>query len=401
MLSQEIEEILANRLAERIEETNTYILTKIGESIKEISKLKPSQIYKLQQILKYGGSYRDIAQKLAQITGKNVQEIYKMFEEVAKNDKQFAKQFYRYRKVDYVPYKNDIALQNQVRALAQITAMQYINFSNTTAVGYIFRDANGNKIFKNIQQSYQEAIDRAILSVSQGKQNFYSAMRQTIKDLGGSGLVVYDSGRTRRLDSAVRMNVLDGIRDLHNEITQRFGEEYGADGVEISVHSNPAPDHADIQGRQFSNEEYDKLENGEIAKDINGIEYDGHDKRQISQYNCYHKIFNIVIGVSKPEYTDKELEEIKNTNEQGFDFEGRHYTMYEGTQLQRQLELAARKQKDIQILARTSGDEETAQEAQFKINQITDKYNELCAVSGLLQKKQRMSVSGYRKIKVA
>lgn len=53
MLSQEVEERLAEHLVNRIEETNTYILQKIGEAIKKIGALSPSQAYKLQQILKY------------------------------------------------------------------------------------------------------------------------------------------------------------------------------------------------------------------------------------------------------------------------------------------------------------------------------------------------------------
>ena len=57
--------------------------------------------------------------------------------------------------------------------------------------------------------------------------------------------------------------------------------------------------------------------------------YDGADKRHIGEYNCYHKIFSIVLGVSKPEYTDKQLNDIRESNLSGFDFEGKHYTMYE------------------------------------------------------------------------
>lgn len=53
MLSQEVEERLANILVTRIEETNTYILKRIGEAIKQISTLTPSQAYQIQQILKY------------------------------------------------------------------------------------------------------------------------------------------------------------------------------------------------------------------------------------------------------------------------------------------------------------------------------------------------------------
>lgn len=71
-----------------------------------------------------------------------------------------------------------------------------------------------------------------------------------------------------------------------------------------------------------------------------------------------------------------------------------------GEQLQRKLELEIRKTKDKQILGRTSGDSEYAMQQERKIRQLTSKYNELCNVSGLLPKKQRMSIPGYRRIKV-
>jgi len=275
-----------------------------------------------------------------------------------------------------------------------------LNIANTRGIGFLFKNQNGQMYFKDIQQAYYEIIDRGILAISQGKETFQTEMRRIIKDVGGNGVVIYESGRTRRLDSAVRMNLLDGIRQVSNETAQRFAEEYNADGIEISVHSNPAPDHADIQGRQFSNEEYEKLESGDIATDYKGNKYDGADKRHISEYNCYHKIFPIVLGVSKPEYTDKQLNDIRESNLSGFDFEGKHYTMYEGSQLQRRIETAIRKQKDTQILARASGDTELVEQSQNKIRLLTSKYNDLCKASGLQPKKIRMQVSGYRRVKV-
>lgn len=340
------------------------------------------------------------------MSGKNIQDIYKIFEEVAKNNKQFAKEFYKYRGIDYIPYSKDIALQNQVRSIADITASEYLNISRTRGIGFIFEDTTGQMYFKNIEQSYYEIIDRGILAISQGKETYQSEMRRIMKQLGHSGVVIYESGRTRRLDSAIRMNLLDGIRQVSNETSKRFGEEYDADGIEISVHSNPAPDHAEVQGRQFSTikpseselSEWEKLEAGEVAKDYNGISRQlGHSKngsyRHISEYNCYHKVFSIVLGVSEPEYTEEQLKKIQEDNEKGFKFEGKHYTNYEGTQLQRKLELEIRKQKDTQVLARSGGDVQLAQEAQRNINILTHKYNDLCKVSGLLPKKVRMSVS--------
>lgn len=410
MLSQEVQEALAERLVQRIEETNTLILKKIGEGIKYVGTLTPTQAYQLGQILKYGGSYNEIVKALQKMTNLNVEDIYKILEEVAKHDKQFARKFYKYRGIDYIPYEKDIALQRQVDSIARLTAENYLNIANTKAIGYIFEDLRGNKIFRNIEQTYRETIDRAIISITQGKTTFQEEMRKTIKDLGGSGLVYYKNGVTRRLDSAVRMNMLDGIAQVTMENSISFGREYGADGVEISVHTAPAPDHEDIQGRQFSIKikdgetfsEYDKMQNGQDAEDASGHIIKGAERRHIGELNCRHYTFNIIIGVSKPLYSDEELQKIKKENQKGFEFEGNHYTNYAGTQLQRRMETYVRKAKDKQILAKASGPEfkKDVEETEKKIRQMTNRYNELCKTSGLPSRKERMAVSGYRRIKV-
>ena len=400
MLNQEARERLAEYIVNKIEEQNVYIYKKIGNTIKTIGNINPSQAYQLQQILKYGGSYEQIAKEISKVSGKNIQDIYKIFDEVAKDNKEFAKQFYRYRGIDFIPYARDYALKQQVKAIADITAKTYINIASTSGIGFLFKDINGQMTFKNIQQSYYEIVDRGILAISQGKSTYQEEMRKIINDIGNNGVVLYESGRTRRLDSAVRMNILDGIRRVSMETSKRYGEQYGADGIEISVHSNPAPDHADIQGRQFSKEDFERLENGQIVLDYQGNRYSGYGRRHIGEYNCYHDVFNIVLGVSKPEYADEELRKIQADNERGFEYDGKHYTMYEGTQLQRRIETEIRKQKDKQILARASGDKELTDKAQKKITQLTHKYNELCKTSGLLPKKQRMSVPNYGRVKV-
>ena len=247
LLNQEVEERLVDYLVNRIEETNTYILKKIGNIIKTMSTITPSQAYQLAQILKYGGSYQEIVKELAKSSGKSVKEIYEIFDRIAESNKQFAKDFYRYRGIDYIPYRKDKDLQQEVKAIASLTSNTYMNIVKTSGIGFLFRDVNGQMTFKNIQQSYYEIIDRGILAINEGKATFQEEMRRIITDIGHNGVVLYESGRTRRLDSATRMNLLDGIRLLNQETNKRFGAEYKADGVEISVHSNPAPDHADIQ----------------------------------------------------------------------------------------------------------------------------------------------------------
>ena len=47
----------------------------------------------------------------------------------------------------------------------------------------------------------------------------------------------------RYASGAVRMNVLDGVRSLSNDVLRQLGNEYGADGVELSVQALCAEDH--------------------------------------------------------------------------------------------------------------------------------------------------------------
>ena len=404
MIDERLIDKLVERLVNRIEEGNTYTLQKIGESVKKIGTLSPSKAQELGQILKYGGNYDKIVEKLAKITELNVKDIYEIFEEVAKSDYSFAKQFYDYKEVKYIPYEQNIALQNQVKALARITANEYVNFSNTLA---FTKRVNGRVVYTDLSRTYQDILDKAILSVAQGKNTFDEQMYSTIKELAYSGLktVNYASGRNVRLDSSVRQHMKGALRNLHNETQAIFGKEFGSDGVEISVHINPAPDHAEVQGRQFSKEEFTKFQNDQYAVDYTGKsfapEHDGHDRRSISEYNCYHYTFDIVLGVSKPEYSEEELQKIIDDNNKGFELDGVHYTNYEGTQLQRKLETEIRKQKDIQIMAKASDNKELVQESQQKITQLTHKYKQLSDVSGLPTKMERMRVSGYRRTNVA
>lgn len=51
--------------------------------------------------------------------------------------------------------------------------------------------------------------------------------------------------------------------------------------------------------------------------------------------------------------------------------------------MQRALERKIREQKDIQILAKSSGDKELVNTSQLKITQLTNKYKQLCNISGL------------------
>ena len=402
MLNSNQEEQLVQLLIDRINALNEDILEIIGNRIKEIGEMTPTQVHQINQMLMYNTDIDRIIQKLAEVSGMNVNDIYSLFEYSAKTNQDFARQFYRARGISYIPYAQNKVLKDQVRAIAEITAREYANISRTSAIGYTIKDLDGNITFKDISSVYKDIIDKAILNVGQGKTTYQLEMRNVIKQIGQSGLktIDYESGRSMRLDSAIRQNTLEGLRTLTNQIQEQFGEEFGADGVEVSHHINSAPDHIDtVDGKQFSLNG-DRVVNGKLYKDFNTV--NNSLDRQVSTLNCRHYIFSIVLGVNKPQYTDKQLEEDKKKNKQGFDFEGKHYSNYEGEQLQRLIEREIRKQKDVQILAKSSGDKELTLQAQTKITQLTIKYKQLCNVSGLPnQLRTRASVVGYKRINVA
>lgn len=401
MLNNDRQEILVERLINRIEKLNEDILTTIGTRIKEIRKLTPSQAHQIKQMLVYGEDIEKIVQQISKITNMNIVDIYNIFNEEAKINQGFAKTYYEASGIQFVPYLQNKALKQQVEAIASLTAKSYMNVSNTTAIGYTIRDMQGNIIFKDISNVYRETIDSALFNITQGKTTYDQEMRRIIKQLGTSGLktIDYESGHIRRLDSAIRMNVLDGMRQLTNELQQQFGKEFGANGIEISVHSNPAVDHSPIQGHQFSNEEYNNMQNSLPFKDYEGNQFNAIE-RHISEWNCYHYVFSIVLGVNKPEYSKEQLQTIIDKNNEGFILDGKHYTNYEGTQLQRKLETQIRRQKDLQILAKASEDKELVQQAQRKITYLTTKYKQLSQISGLPTKMERLRVTGYRRINV-
>ena len=407
MITDEQIDLLIEKLINRIQDANIYFLQKIGNNIKKIRNLKPSEAQQLIQILKYNGNYEDIVREISKYTNLNIQDIDEIFSAYAKKDQLFYKQFYKYRNKPFIPYEENVTLKRQTEALANIVKNEMYNFTRTNVLGYTIKDINGRVQFMGLRETYNRVLDEALLNVGTGKESFDSAMARILKDIGGSGLktIEYASGRSMRLDSAVRMHLKGRLRELHNENQKLFGAEFGADGYEISVHSNPAIDHEQVQGRQFSIAEYDRLNSGFEAFDYKGnkytLDHDGKNGyRPISELNCYHYIFSIVLGASEPEYSDKQLKKIIDSNNEGFEFEGKHYTNYEGTQLMRNIEREIRSQKDTQILAKASGNNELVGETQQRITQLTHKYNELSKISGLPTKAQRLRVSVYRRKRV-
>lgn len=409
------EDLLVERLVNRIKNANTDILEEIGRAFNKIGRIKKSDIFVIQQELKYGESLDKIVKTIDKMTMLNRQDIVEILDAVAKKDQEFAKIYYEAKNKPYIPFDENIPLQNKLQEIKQATLGAYMNISSTSGLTYL--DRFGNKVSKPIINAYWQMVDDAVMNVSMGKETFQEAMKKQIKTLTENGItsIGYDSTyidkngqlrhRKRRLDSAIRMNMQDALKDMAIAQQEIIGEQFDHDAMEVSVHEYPAPDHEDIQGHIFDLENWKKLQDylymGDI-EDVNGNIFTRSGEnpiRAIGDLNCRHIVFATIKGV-KPRYSQEQLNEINRKNKEGFEFEGKKYSMYEGTQIQRNLETELRRQKDIQVMARASGDNELAQEAQKNINLLTSKYNQFNKVSGLPPQLERTRVLGYRKIKV-
>ena len=128
-----------------------------------------------------------------------------------------------------------------------------------------------------IRQSYRDVIDLAIDTVATGMDDYRSVMRRMLIKKAQNGMKVeYSSGYKRRLDSACRMNILEGVRQVNAGVREQCGKEYEADGVEIDAHGLCAEDHLPYQGKQYSIDKYNRNSN-KLAQEV-GIYKDG--KRQ-------------------------------------------------------------------------------------------------------------------------
>lgn len=376
---------LPQQAATIAEEINIEIAKVIAERIKTIGSLSPSDIKKLTNSIEFlGADFGKITKLIAKYSDKGQMAIVDMLGEVADANEEFARTFYSAKGILARTRRNDTYLYNLVNAITEQTCSQFSNLSQTLAYKI------NNKTI-TLRQMYTRAIDKAIYEVQSGTLDYNTAMRKTVKELSNNMRYVHwESGHMRRLDSHVRQNLIDGIKQLQTEMLDYHGQQFGSDGVELSAHAICAPDHLAVQGRQFSNEEFDNMQNGLDFKDVNSNEYEGFP-RPIGQWNCRHVRFPIIIGISQPAYSEEQLKEFaENSREK-----------YELTQKQRAMETRLRQLKTERLIASTAGDELEAKRIQRKINEQQAIYRRFSEKHDLLYDTKRASVEGYRRISVA
>ena len=383
-------ELLLEKFYNRFNQYNTKVLEKLGEAIKKFDGVSPSMAHQIAQELKYGTDINDLMDELSRLSGKSIKDIEEAFDIVAEENVAFAEVYAKAKNMEFVDYKNNEQLQRLVKGIAGETNATFKNISKTRTIGFVLKDKYGKKTFKNLKDTYIDLIDEAVFNVEIGVSDYQSAMRGVIKQLADSGVKIheekvgYPSGYNRRIDSSVRQNVLDGIRKINVNIQDQVGKEFGANAIELSLTFPCADDHAPYEGKIYTHKEFENIQSSL--------------DRPFFQWNCRHFGFQVIKGISQPQYTQKYLDQKHAQEHEEFYFEGKKINQVEANDLMRKIETSIRRNKDAQIIGKSAGNKEIVANSQQNITALTHKYNELSKVSNLPTYKNRLVVSGYRRV---
>lgn len=354
---------------------NDFLLDDIARRIAGAGQLTSTAAYQVWRAQQLGLSQREIKKRLRRLLGVSHRELRRLLTQAAEVGYDF--DIRRLPYVQAVPFARNESLQQMVSAAVQLAREDFTNLTQT--LGMVGPDGAALPL----QDAYRKSMDYAFEQVFTGAADYDAAIRRATRNLADLGVRVidYESGIHTGLEAAVRRNVMGGLGLMVEQITRQNHDDLGCNGWEITAHAASAPDHEPIQGKQYSDAQYQAL-NGSLV-------------RRIGTLNCGHAAFPIILGVNAPQYTPEELRKYREDNERGITYEGRHYTMYEATQQQRKVERAIRKQKNRILVDEATGDKEKLLTDQIRLQRLNQEYARFSKATGLPTQRERAMVAGF------
>lgn len=379
---QTYEDYIANNITEWEAESIARVCRKIGK----IGQMSNEELKKFNADKEAKKEWERIVAALAIATALNIRTLKKAYVSEFEAWEKQNEYLYQYRGKKPLGVKNG-ALQGIIDRYVKQNAKEILNLTNTRALSVL--DRNGNPI--RFQDAIYKSFGDAVKTVTEGKADFYTIMRQTVQNLGGDGCRVnYGEGITRRLDTVVRQNMLYGIKQSHKEYNEIVGREIGADGTEVDYHANSRPSHRYMQGKQYAK--------GAEGKTVNGVFYPSAEKegvydRLYEDYNCRHYETDIILGVSEPRYSAEELKRFEEQDKRIYKIGNIEKDGYGWSQSLRACETEIRKCKDeINALKAFGNSEAEIKQLRQRIKTVRAKYNEIADITGISQESKRLSV---------
>lgn len=382
---------LPEELAELFRSLETALLDEICSRLNLADQLNEVTVQAMRALRSHGISQQEIERAIQQTTRTGEERLNKLFDDVVERNQQYYTELIELA---------DVTEPENLLGAADIDAIRrqtLDEFKNLTA-SMAFLVDNGRTLLPPAR-AYQWALDNAVVQIQSGAISYNQAIRNAVKQLADSGIRVatYESGHRDQIDVAVRRAIVTGVSQVCDKYSDQSAEYLDTRYFEISAHigardkpgPNPWSAHILWQGNVFymsDHGEQDPL--GKYPDMVQSTGYGYVDG--LSGANCRHKKYPWIEGVSERTYTDEQLAHIDDGHD--VDFEGKHYTAYEATQKQRQIERTVRKLKREQTAYKAAGLTEEEQAVTARIRRLNKEYKAFSEAAGLPMQRERMRV---------
>ena len=374
---------LPEELAELFRALEITLLEEICSRLKAADELNEVTVQDIQALRSHGIALKRIEEAISKTAGISKQKLNSLLNDVVERNQKYYTEV-----IDLAHVTQPETLVDEA-AVDAIKRQTHDTFRNLTAsMGFLV----GNTMLKPAR-AYQWALDNAEMQIQSGAISYNQAIKTAVKQLADSGLKVvdYESGHRDHIDVAARRSVMTGVNQICAKYTEQSAEYLDTPYFEVSAHAGardklgPSPwsSHKDWQGKVYS------IRAGDIYPNIYEVcglgAVDG-----LEGANCRHRRNVWVEGVSERTYTDDQLAHIDD--DLGCEFDGKKYTAYEATQMQRRVEREVRRLKREKAAYKAAGLREDETAANIRLRRLNAKYKAFSAAAGLAEQRERMKV---------
>lgn len=387
----ELLDALPEELAELYRSLEAQLLEEICSRLNLADQLNEVTIQSIRALRSHGISQQEIERAIRRTTNISEKKLTELLDDVVDRNQRYYSELI---KIADVTAPQTLLSIEDTYAIYEQTRQTFRNITQSMA----FLVDNGRTILAPAR-AYQWALDNAVLQVQSGAISYNQVIRYAVKQLADSGIRVaeYESGRRDQIDVAIRRAIMTGVSQLCDKYSDQSAEYLETRYFEISAHigardkpgPNPWSAHVLWQGKVFylsNHGEPDPL--GKYPDLVESTGYGSVDG--LSGANCRHKKYPWIEGVSERTYTDEQLAHIDDGH--NVEFEGKHYTSYEATQKQREMERTGRK-KEREIAAfKSAGLKDDEEAARSYLRILNKKYKAFSEAAGLPMQRDRMRV---------
>ena len=304
------------------------ILQDVARRIGKMDAVTPTANWQLWRYQQTEAVRNDVVKLLAKYTGKSETAIRKLLLQTATEALEREDAIYYHYDMEPPPFEESAALNNLLDAGARQTCGTWQNLTATTA--------------NTVTGAFERTLDAAWLKVSTGAFDYKTAVKQAVDSLADDmPMVTYPSGHKDSIEVAARRAVLTGVNQTTGKLQVARMDEMGCEFVETTAHGGARPSHAEWQGRRFHR-------GG--AVDYKGRHYPDFEAATgygtgagLCGWNCRHQFFACFPELGDPpQWTQEQLREL---NARNIEWNGKKYTAYEISQMQRARERNVRRWK--------------------------------------------------------